>query len=152
MFKKVLIVALLLCIVGVIGCTSAATTTTKAPASVKSIREAKVGTQWQMKQVEINFNTDTFITLELAPGDKVDGYFYTMSGTGIGFTVSGISQIYASPTSLLSDRFSFTANQEQGIDYKLKFTIAGGGNNEAIVFLEIIYPVTGEVLVPFGTK
>jgi uncharacterized secreted protein with C-terminal beta-propeller domain len=152
MFKKVLIIALLLSLVGIFGCTSSSTETTKPPASVTSIREAKIGTQWRMKQIEIKFEKETFVTIELAAGDKVDGYFYAISGESINFTISGTSQIYASPSGAISDRFSFTASQAQGIDYKLKFAIAGSEKTEATVFLEIIYPVAGEVLVPFGTK
>ncbi|MHB8105035.1 MAG: hypothetical protein ACYDG5_05800, partial [Dehalococcoidales bacterium] len=60
--------------------------------------------------------------------------------------------IYASPNGATSDRFTFTASQTQGIDYKLKLTLTGRGTTEATVFLEIIYPVTGSVLVPIGTK
>jgi outer membrane lipoprotein SlyB len=147
MFKKVLILAAILTLFGVVGCTSSSTET---PASVKSIRESKIGTQWQMKQVEINFKAETFMTLDLAAGDKVDGYFYIESGDSIGFSISGISPIYSSSNGSTSDRFSFTASQAQGIDYKLKFTT--GNEKEATVFLEIIYPATGKVLVPFGTK
>ena len=76
---------------------SAARPAPQAPASVKSIRDAKIGTQWQVKQVEISFKTDTFVTVELTAGDKVDGYYYILSGDGISFNISGISQIYASP-------------------------------------------------------
>jgi hypothetical protein len=149
MFKKVLVVAVLvLLLVGVFGCTGGA----DRPASVKSIREAPVGLQWKMKQVEINFTHETSMTLELAAGDKVDGYFYLLDGAGVSFAVSGITDIYASKSGTTSDRFSFTASQGQGLDYKLKFNVAGGDNPEATVFLEIIYPITGEVLVPFGTK
>ncbi len=150
MLKKVLIIALVLSLVGIFGCTSSETA--KPPASMTTIREAKIGTLWYMKQLEINFSTDTSVTIELAAGDKVDGYFYTISGDGISFSISGISQIYASPSGSTSDRFSFIASQEQGIDYKLKFAVPGNGKTEATVFLEIIYPVTGEVLVPIGTK
>ncbi len=149
MFNKVLVVAVLvISLISIFGCTSSG----EAPASVKSVREAAIGTQWQMKQVEINFKSDTFMTLELAAGDKVDGYYYLLNGDGINFSISGLSDIYASKTGATSDRFSFTASQEQGKDYKLKFTVTGNDNTEATVFLEMIYPVTGIVLVPFGTK
>jgi hypothetical protein len=148
-FKKCLVFAVLvLSLVGVFGCTSGA----DRPASVKSIRDAAVGPQWQMKQVEINFTNETFMTLELAAGDKVDGYYYLLDGAGVSFAISGTSDIYASKSGTTADRFSFTAMQGQGIDYKLKFNVTGGDNPEATVFLEIIYPITGKVLVPFGTK
>jgi hypothetical protein len=150
MLKKVVIG---LCLLGLVlsffGCTSSNSTTTKQPASIEYIREAKIATNWQMKQIQLNFTNDMSITVELAAGDKVDGYFYVVNGGTISFTISGISQIYSSPSGTTSDRFSFTASQDQGIDYKLKFTV---GSGEANVFVELIYPATGEVLVPIGTK
>jgi hypothetical protein len=151
MLKKIVVGLCLLALVfSIFGCTSANNTTTTAkPASIDYIREAKIGTAWQMKQIQLNFTNETSITLELAAGDKVDGYFYVVGGGTISFTISGISQIYASPSGTTSDRFSFTASQDQGIDYKLRFTV---GSGEVAIFLEIIYPVTGEVLVPIGTK
>ncbi|MHB8105185.1 MAG: hypothetical protein ACYDG5_06560, partial [Dehalococcoidales bacterium] len=91
MFKKILIVALVLSLVGIFGCTSGSSQDT--PASMITIREATIGTQWQMKQLEIKFKTDTSITIELAAGDKVDGYFYAINGDNVNFTISGISQI-----------------------------------------------------------
>jgi hypothetical protein len=151
MLKKVLIVALLLMsLVGIFGCTSS--DSTKSPASLKYIREAEIASNWQMKQIELTFKTDTFVTVELAAGDKVDGYFYVISADGVDFDISGISQIYESKKEATSDRFSFTASQAQGIDYKLKFTATGSEKNDNTVYLEIIYPKTGEVLVPIGTK
>lgn len=150
MIKKAVIVVLLLGMVfSIFGCTSSNNTTTKPPASIEYIRDAKLANAWQMKQIQLNFTTDMSITVELAAGDKVDGYFYVISNAGIGFSISGISQIYASPSGAMSDRFSFTASQDQGIDYKLKFTV---GSGEATVFLELIYPATGQVMVPIGTK
>lgn len=150
MLKKILVVALLLPLIGISGCTSGSSTDTSA--SMSTIRESKIGTQWNMKQLQIKFKTDTSVTIELASGDKVDGYFYAESGDSISLVISGISQIYTSPTGAISDRFSFTASQAQGIDYKLKFSATGKGTSESTVFLEIIYPATGLVLVPIGTK
>jgi uncharacterized secreted protein with C-terminal beta-propeller domain len=150
MFKKAVIVVLLFAMVfSIFGCTSSNNSTTKSPASIEYIREAKIATVWQMKQIQLNFTNEMSVTVELAPGDKVDGYFYVVNGGTISFTISGISQIYASPSGTTSDRFSFTATQDQGIDYKLKFTV---GSGDVTVFLELIYPATGQVLVPIGTK
>ena len=150
MLKKVVIaVCLLVLVFSVFGCTSNSSGTTKPPASIEYIREARIANTWQMKQIQLNFTTDMTVTLELATGDKVDGYFYVVSNGSISFTITGLSQVYASPSGTTSDRFSFTASQAEGIDYKLKFTVGGG---EATVFLELIYPVTGQVLVPIGTK
>lgn len=150
MLKRVLILGLLtISLVGMFGCTS--TDTSKTPASIKYVREAQLASAWQMKQLELNFKTDMSVTIELAAGDKVDGYFYTLTTDGVDFSITGLSQIYASSKEVTSDRFSFTASQAQGIDYKLKFT-ATGSKEDTAVFLEIIYPKTGEVLVPIGTK
>ena len=150
MFKKAVIGVLLFALVfSIFGCTSSNNSTTKPPASIEYIREAKIATVWQMKQIQLNFTNETSITIELAAGDKVDGYFYVVNGGSISFTISGISQLYVSPSGANSDRFSFTASQDQGIDYKLKFTV---GSGDVTVFLELIYPATGQVLVPIGTK
>ncbi|MDD5338220.1 MAG: hypothetical protein PHG35_02245 [Dehalococcoidales bacterium] len=152
MCKKAAIAVLLFAMVfSIFGCTSgnSDTATTTKPASIEYIRESKLANIWQMKQIQLNFTNETSITIELAAGDKVDGYFYVVGGGTISFTISGLTQIYASSNGTTSDRFSFTASQEQGIDYKLKFTV---GSGDTSVFLEIIYPVTGSVLVPIGTK
>ena len=151
MFKRVLAVGLLLIsLVGIFGCTSV--DSSKTPASIRYVREAEIAATWQMKQIELNFKSDMSVTLELAAGDKVDGYFYVTTTEGVNFTISGLSQLYSSEQGVMSDRFSFTASQPQGIDYKLKFTATGSEDKDTIVFLEIIYPKTGEVLVPLGTK
>jgi hypothetical protein len=156
MMKKLLITAVLLSLVGVLGCTSAATT--KTPASVKSIREAEISAVWTMEQMEISLKSEVTIILNLADGDKVDGYFYVEAGDNIRFTISGGSLIYQSEVTAQgtqSDRFSFTASAAQGIAYTLKFTpmIAGAQQtSDSTIFLEIIYPVTGGIYVPFGTK
>jgi len=156
MIKKSLIAAVLLSLVGVLGCTSAATT--KTPASVKSIREAEIATAWTMQQMEISVKSEVTIILNLANGDKVDGYFYIESGTSINFTITGNSLIYQSPVTAQgtqSDRFSFTAGLAQGVAYTLRFTPMANGTQQpadSTIFLELIYPATGEIYVPFGTK
>lgn len=151
MLKKVLIVGLVvISLLGMFGCTSGDTSQT--PASIKYIRDAQLADTWQMKQIELNFKTNMSVTIELAAGDKVDGYFYVLTTDGVDFSISGISQIYASEKEATSDRFSFSASQAQGVDYKLKFSATGSEKGDTTVFLEIIYPKTGEVLVPIGTK
>jgi hypothetical protein len=162
MLKKVLIIAVLLSLVGILGCsTTSGTGTTALPASVTTVREAKIASVWSMKQMEINLESETEIDIKLAAGDKVDGYFYIVNGDNITFSISGNSLIYeskapgASGKSVASDRFSFTASQAQGIAYTLKFNVIEGSSkdkNSATVFLEFIYPATGTVLVPIGTK
>ena len=160
MFKKILVAALiLLALVAFIGCSSAVTETS-ATANVNTVRETKLSPNWALKQMEINLEAETKIMLTLAVGDKVDGYFYLSSGDNISFSISGTSLIYESKApgmaakSVSSDRFSFTASQAQGTAYTLKLTPVSGaeGKVEAAVFLELIYPVTGELFVPFGTK
>jgi hypothetical protein len=151
MLKRVLVLALLIVsVVSMFGCTSGDTSDT--PASIKYIRNAPLADTWQMKQIELNFKSDMSITIELAAGDKVDGYYYVTTTDGVDFSISGISQIYTSEKEATSDRFSFTASQAQGVDYKLKFIATGSEKEDTTIFLEIIYPKTGEVLVPIGTK
>jgi hypothetical protein len=133
-------------------------TNTATPATVRTIRETIISKTWMMKQLEIDLNTEVPIVLKLKDGDKVDGYFYLEKGANIGFNISGASPIYASKpdaetTRVASDRFSFTSSQAQGIAYTLTFSVnPGAKSGETTVFLEIIYPVTGTLLVPIGTK
>jgi hypothetical protein len=165
MIKKILCVTAVIVILGISGCDLVSkameTTTTTTPATVEIVREAKIGQTWVMKQMEIDLETAVPIVLTLKDGDNVQGYFYLLKGDGIDFTIAGISPIYTSPptddeTGLTdSDRFAFTANQGEGVAYKLTLdagTDDDGNNNKATVFLEIIYPATGSMLVPIGTK
>jgi hypothetical protein len=113
-----------------------------------------------MKQLEIDLENEIPLTLILKDGDRVDGYFYLEKGDNVGFNVSGNSLIYASKPSdtetarITSDRFSFTASQAQGIAYILTFKPGNldGGQKGATVFLEIVYPATGSLSIPVGTK
>lgn len=162
MLKKAMGILVILSLIGIIGCSSGpkSTTTTAAPASVKTVREAQIASAWTMKQLEINTKSDLSLTLKLAAGDKVDGYFYLEKGSNVSFQIAGNSQIYESqPVGtksdiITSDRFSFTASQAQGIAYFL--TLNPGSDtretNEVTVFLELIYPATGALSVPIGTK
>jgi len=161
MFKKAIATLIVLPLVIIAGCSSGtkSTASTTPPAGIKSVREAEIASTWSMKQVEINLQTETHIVLKLASGDKVDGYYYVEKGDSVGFVISGNSKIYESAADAkspgtASDRFSFTASTDQGIAYTLALTPTGSGKNGtgATVFLEIIYPATGEILVPFGTK
>jgi hypothetical protein len=153
MLKKVLIIAVLLSLVGILGCSTTAGT---APASVNIVREAQIASGWAFKQIEISLEAETLIILTLASGDKVDGYFYCVSGDNVTFSISGNSPIYTSAgQGVNSDRFSFTATQAQGIAYILKLNPIKSSNKEstaATVFFEIIYPATGKISMPIGTK
>jgi hypothetical protein len=158
MFKKLLIIAVLLSLVGVLGCS---TTSGTVPASVKIVREAEIASKWAVKQMEINLEAETSIVLKLAVGDKVDGYFYCVKGDNVTFSISGTSLFYESKApvteekNVASDRFSFTASKAQGIAYTLKLNAVSANNEKkpaATVFIEFINPANSEVFVPFGTK
>jgi hypothetical protein len=158
MLKKGLIaVLILLALVGFVSCPSAKTDTTP-PANVNIIRETTISPNWAMKQMEITLEAETSIMLKLTAGDKVDGYFYLINGDNISFSISGNSLIYesksagAAASNVSSDRFSFTASQVQGIAYTFKLTPGNGESTHATVFLELIYPASGQIFIPIGTK
>src|SRR3972149_7055239 len=132
-----------------------------SPAAIKTVREAKIQDKWTVRQLSVNINTQLTVVLTLAGGDKVDGYFYVEKGEGINFNITGASPIYqsspvgAAKTRVTSDRFSFTASQAQGSAYSLTFSASGAEGQEtggAAFFLEIIYPASGLLYVPIGTK
>ncbi len=161
MIKKVICVLVMLSLISVLGCSlTSKATTTAAPASVKTVREAEISSQWTMKQLEINLDSPLTIWLILANGDKVDGYYYLENGDSISFKINGNSLVYESkqPTeksaTLTSDRFSFTASSSEGIAYGLSFNAEDVKTQTkgTTVFLEIIYPVTGSLNFPLGTK
>jgi hypothetical protein len=162
MIKKIICVIVALSLISVAGCSLGSkpnTTTTTAPASVSTVREATLSKVWLMKQLQIDLVTDVSLVLKLKDGDKVDGFFYVTKGDGAGFTISGSSPIYTSKSSdaettrIPSDRFSFTASQAQGVAYTLTLNGASSASGrETSVFLEIIYPTTGSLFVQYGTK
>ena len=161
MVKNVLSTIMVLSMVFVLGCSSISNVTnTSSPASLKTIREAKIGSEWEMKQLEITVATQTSILLKLADGDKVDGYFYLEKGNNIGFQITGNSLIYESKAQdakspqVTSDRFSFIASKEQGIAYTLTLSSTAGSSDQPdkeTIFLEFIYPATGLVFIPIET-
>ncbi|MBN1692054.1 MAG: hypothetical protein JW845_00685 [Dehalococcoidales bacterium] len=159
MFKKVIFGALLLVIVVfAFGCPSAKTTTTTPQANVHTISETTISPNWAMRQIEITLEGETKIVLTLEDGDKVDGFFYLTSGENISFSISGTSLIYesiatgTSEKSVSSDRFSFTASQSQGLAYTLKLKPESQDAASATVVIQLIYPASGEILIPIGTK
>jgi hypothetical protein len=163
MVKKVIgiLVVLSLISISIIGCSSGSKTSTATPAaSVKIIREASIASNWTMKQLEINASAEIPLTLRLSNGDKVDGFFYLEKGTDTAFQISGNSLIYESKATgksdaITSDRFSFSATQTQGLAYVLTFNAgidATKTKNQTTIFLELIYPATGSLNVPIGTK
>jgi type IV pilus biogenesis protein CpaD/CtpE len=161
MLKKAIGILVILSLIGIVGCSSVPkSTTTTQPATVRTIREAEIASAWTMKQLEVNSAAEITLVLTLASGDKVDGFYYLEKGTDTAFKISGSSLIYESQPasvkeSITSDRFSFTASQAQGIAYTLTLN-AGVAADKAktgtTIFLEIIYPSTGSLYVPIGTK
>lgn len=164
MIKKLLYVIAAISLLFTTGCTlieKATETSTTPPASVRNIREAEIAKVWKIRQMEVNLESDVSMVLTLKNGDKVEGYFYLLKGDNINFSIAGTSPIYtsrppdATTTRVTSDRFSFTANQGQGVAYTLTLSpvaSTNGKNSETTVFLELIYPVTGSLFVPIGTK
>ena len=162
MLKKILCLILALSLIGITGCSLVSktqSTNTTTPASVRLIREAKISKIWMMKQLEVDLAGEFSMVLTLKDGDKVEGYFYLVKGDNVAFNISGVSPIYTSKSTdtetlrITSDRFSITASQAQANHYTLIFNAAAGtnGKSNTTVFLEIIYPVTGTLLVPLGT-
>jgi len=158
MIKKVLTAILVLSIVLTIGCTQI------SRPSPEIIRKAELDSEWQMQQMkfEIEAGADLSILLKLAAGDKVDGYFYLEEGNDMGFNITGNSLIYETKAQgatdsgkVTSDRFFFVAEQAQGNTYDLTFrnTAEKGEKQKKItVFLEVIYPVSGSIFIPFGSE
>ncbi|MBN1160537.1 MAG: hypothetical protein JXA17_01115 [Dehalococcoidales bacterium] len=158
MLKKIIFGALLIVVVVfAFGCPSAKTTTTTSPANVHTISETTIAPNWAMKQIEITLEGESIIVLTLTAGDEVDGFFYVTSGGNISFSISGTSLIYESKAAgtaeknVDSDRFSFTASQSQGLAYTLKLK-PGSEDGSATVIIQLIYPASGEILIPIGTK
>src|SRR4030042_2327921 len=156
MVKRILGIMIVLSLITVVGCSSVPVAITPTPvANVKQVRQAEISGKWVVKQLEINLESSISIVLMLAEGGTVEGFFYLEKGNNIDFQITGESLIYESkPTdaksaSVTSDRFSFTASDGQGKAYTLKLTpgISKDEKNktDTTVFLEIIYPVTGEV-------
>ncbi len=163
MFKKIItIIVTILLLALMAGCSSSGKTETTTTSSLKSVREAAIGSTWVVKQVEITEGAEFSMVIKLTEvGSKVDGYFYIEKGNDIDFQISGNSVIYESqPVDaktgvVTSDRFSFTSTQGQGIAYTLTFKSTAPSADKATkqtIFLEIIYPTTGTVYIPIGTK
>jgi hypothetical protein len=135
--------------------------TSTPQANISQLRQAQVAKVWTVRQLEINLDNTTSILLKLAAGDTADGYYYLEKGDNINFQISGQSQIYkstaatAGSANITSDRFSFKASSDQGIAYTLQFSPVKITETKAVtpvIFLELIYPATGEIFTPLDTK
>jgi uncharacterized lipoprotein NlpE involved in copper resistance len=154
MLKKVIITVILLTLLlPLLGCEEISDLTQGAStssSSLKILNSVELGNAWHMKQINFRVNAaqEVAILLKLADGDVVDGFFYLESGDTVDFRITGKSQFYRSTE---ADRFSFTASQEQGDTYNLLFrnTAEEDESKKSItVFLEVIYPLRGEIYVP----
>jgi hypothetical protein len=161
MLKKIIGILVVLSLISIVGCSSGTKTSTATkPADVNTVRDAEIAAKWNVKHLEINTKAEITLTLKLADGDKVDGYFYLEKGSNVGFQVAGSSKVYESQPvgtksdTITSDRFSFTASQAQGVAYFLTFNPDSNAQttNEVTIFMELIYPATGSLSVPIGTK
>lgn len=164
MTKCILVVVIVLSLLSVLGCSEISELTqdltdTSSQASFEILREARLGSEWKMSQVRIELEAgDEFsILLNLADGDKADGYFYLEEGDDIDFLIEGNSLIYQSEplnmetAKISSDRFLFVATQAQGTTYTLIFRNPSDdseGQPKVTVFVEIIYPATSSMFLP----
>ena len=156
MRKKVIIAIILLTFLfPLLGCeeisdlTKGASTST-SQSNLKIEKSVELGSTWQMKQIDfkVEAGQEVAILLKLADDDKVDGFFYLEKGDTVDFRITGKTQIFRSSE---ADRFSFTASQSQGDTYNLLFrnTADEDETQKTItVFLEVIYPLKGEIYVP----
>jgi hypothetical protein len=163
MLKRILFVIVTLCLLTAAGCSSGdnpSTAVTTKPAGVDVVKDIVISNQYAVKQLRINLNSRIPILLTLAPGDKVDGYFYLEKGGSVSFQISGKTLIYqstaqtAGSANITSDRFSFTASDAQGLAYSLTFTppVAAEKTVTPVIFVELIYTKTGEIFYPMGTE
>ncbi len=157
--RKLFVVLIMIPILVLAGCT-VLNGGSKQPAP-KILRQTQIAGKYSVYQVEVTLKAGAELPLiiQMKDGDKADGYFYVEKGeNSIGFTISGISQVYQSdmkniPTGQpASDRFSFTATQAQGLSYTLtlKNTSSVNQNTSSTIFLEVIYAGNAPLYSPMG--
>ena len=154
MRKRIIIAIMILSLIPILGCEEISRLTkepteTSSPTNLKILKAVELGSEWEMKQIifDVGADGEVAILLKLSDGDEVDGYFYLEKGDAIDFRITGKTLLFESE---VQDRFSFTANQDQGDTYTLAFrNTADDDQKEKItVFLEVIYPIGGSVYVP----
>ncbi|MFC2003706.1 hypothetical protein ACFLV4_07200 [Chloroflexota bacterium] len=163
MIKRFISLTMVLSMIFIVGCAELEGITeglgsTSSAKSLEIIRDAKLGTDWQMNQMKVKLGADeeVSIVLKLANGDKVDSYFYLEKGEHVDFEITGATLIYEpkarkidDSAGITSDRFSFIAEQTQGNTYTLTFrNPADDEQAKVTVILEVIYPVKGSLFVP----
>ena len=164
MIKSIITAVTVLSLLLVAGCSDFAgltqdLTEESSPPAFEIIREAQIAPEWEMNQIRIVLGAgDEFSTLlQLADGDRVDGYFYLEQSNNVSFEIQGTSLIYQSGAGtnqnedgISSDRFSFIANQPQGTTYTLTFRNPATESEPTVVtvFMEIIYPASGAMFFP----
>lgn len=152
----VTVIAVVLPFILLLGC-SALTGQAGKP-SHEILRGTVIGTDWQVYQIKLTLpsGTEFPVLLNLTDGDKADGYFYLEKGNNVDFRINADSPVYqsAKPPSgnVSSDRFSFVASKGQGSTYSLQFSNPANSKEQAVIFLEVIYPVKGSIFIPLETK
>jgi len=155
MLKKVIIAIILpILLLPLLGCEEISeltqdATTSSSQANLKIEKSVELGDTWQMKQLSfrVSAGQQVAILLKLSDGDKVDGCFYLEKGDTVDFRITAKTQLYRSDA---ANRFSFTASQARGYTYTLLFRNTAEedeGQKSITIFLEVIYPLKGEIYV-----
>lgn len=160
MFKYILSAVMVLSLVFVLGCAEISELTGgSSQQGPDTVRRAELAETWQMDQARIYVDAGdkAMVLLKLTYGDRVDGYFYLEEGEEMGFQISGNSLMYAAQApvtegsaKLASGRFSFVAIEEQGTTYTLTFL--NPTEDDEVVFLEVIYPISGSLFFPIAAE
>lgn len=160
MVKGILTTVVVLLLVSVLGCSEiAGLTKPSTPRGPDIVRRAELVGKWQMDQTRVHVaaGDESLVLLRLAYGDQVEGYFYLEKGEDIAFQITGNTLMYEAQApdtegsvKITSDRFVFVATQEQGTTYTLSFH--NPTDNDEIVFLELIYPITGSLFFPIAAE